>query len=124
MEDLAAGTKRTSYDTKAHIYTHSVALASACKLLGWNARQLFQKEALEYYLIHRELSFEHLKIELRDGILQTLNEGIERAGKVIGFSGRIEIEGLPTIRDVESARNHLEAGDLPFNKILEPFLGF
>lgn len=124
MKDLAAGTKRTPFDVKAHFHTSSMALASACKLLGWNARQLFQKEALECYLIYRELVFQRFKIELRDGIIQTLNEGVERAGRVIGFSGRIDIEGLPTIRDVESARNHLVTGDLPFNKILDPFLGF
>lgn len=121
MEELASGSLKTPYDVKAHILTHKVALAKAAKLSGWNARLLFQDTALEYYLIHRDLVFERFKIDLRDSILATLNEGIMRAGQQIGFTAKMVLSGLPTTADVETAYLHLQQGDVPFAEILETF---
>lgn len=121
MEELASGAMKTPYDVKAHILMHKVALAKATKPSGWNARWMFQDAALEYYLIHRNLTFERVKIELRDSILATLNEGIERAGQELGFTTKIVIGGLPTIADVRAANDHLQKGDIPFAEILETF---
>jgi hypothetical protein len=124
MEELASGATKTPYDVKAHIFLHKVALAKAAKLSGWNARLLFQDVALEYYLIHRDLVFEQFKIELRDSILATLNEGIARAGQVLGFNTNIVINGLPTTADVRTADDHLQKGDVPFAEVLEPFRSY
>lgn len=121
MQELATGLRKSRYDVKVHRYIHNLALANVTKIIGWNARQLFRDEALEYYLIHRILSFEMFKIILRDSILKQLNVGIDRAGKVIDFKGQIVLTGLPEINDVENARRHLKAGDATFKEILEPF---
>ena len=121
MRELATGLRKSRYDVKVHRFIHNLALANVTKIIGWNARQLFRDEALEYYLIHRILSFEMFKIMLRDGILKQLNVGIDRAGKVIGFKGQIVLTDLPEINDVENARRHLKAGDATFKEILEPF---
>jgi hypothetical protein len=121
MEELASGSMKTPYDVKAHILTRKVSLAKAAKPSGWNARWLFQDAALEYYLIHRDLVFERFKIELRDSILAKLNEGIVRAGQVIGFTTKIVINGLPTATDVQTAVDHLQKGDIPFKEVLDPF---
>ncbi len=121
MEDLAAGIKTAPYDAQAHIQQSKRALASAVRSLGWNARLLLEGEALEYYLMHRELIFNRFKIEMRDNILETLNEGLVRAGEVVGFEARLVVEGLPTLHDVACAERRLAEGSATFEQILAPF---
>ncbi len=121
MKEMASGSMKTPYEVKTHIYRRKVALASATKLYGWNARLAFQEEALEYYLIHRSLLFEHFKIGLRESILETLNQGIKRAGGQLGFDTKIIVIGLPTLNDVKIADDHLQKGDLRFAEIMETF---
>jgi hypothetical protein len=123
MEELVAGFRKTPYDVTAHHHLRQAALAQVTKDFGWNARNLFQNEATEFYLIYRYLKFEKFKIELRNKILDTLNAGLELVGKQLGFNTKILVNGLPTLDDVQSAHNHLIKGDTPFEKILEPFQG-
>jgi hypothetical protein len=114
--------KRLLYDFNSHSHAHKLALADATKLIGWNARGLLsEEEILQYYQLHRDLLFERFVIELRNSILITLNDGLERAGRVAEFSGQLEIKGLPTLIDVDAAKAHLEAGDQSFEQILDPF---
>lgn len=124
MKELAAGLKKTPYDVAEHHHLKNVALAKTTKDFGWNARNSFEKEASEYYLIYRHLKFERFKIELRNKIVDTLNAGIELAGKQLDFDNKISINGLPTLDTVETAFNHLQQGDVPFGEVLEPFQGF
>jgi hypothetical protein len=121
MKELAANKIKTPYNVKGHYFMQKVALARATRFLGWNGRQLFQDEALEYYLIRRNLLFEHFIIELREIILMTLNQGIKRGGDELGFQTKIVINGLPTIADIQAANDHLQKGNMPFAEILEPF---
>jgi hypothetical protein len=124
MKELAAGVRKTPYDVTAHYHLRNVALAKITKGFGWNARNSFEKEASEYYLIYRYLKFEKFRIELRNMILDTLNAGLELAGKQLSFNNKILVNGLPTLDDVQSAYDHLAKGDIPFAEVLEPFQGF
>lgn len=124
MKELAAGFRKTPYDVTTHYHLRNVALAKITKDFGWNARNSFEKEASEYYLIYRYLKFEKFRIELRNSILDTLNAGLELVGKQLGFKTKILANGLPTLDDVQTAFNHLTKGDIPFGEILEPFQGF
>jgi|GEM_PF-728944 len=114
--------KSFRYDVKEIIRARMLAIASAGKPIGWNARGTFGEEVLEYYELYRRLLFEQFKIELRNSVLSTLNEGLERAGHELGFSGHIEMNGLPTLEDVKLAQAQLEGGKRPFNEIFAPFL--
>ncbi len=124
MKELAAGFRKTPYDVTKHYHLRNVALAKIMKDFGWDARNSFEKEASEYYLIYRYLKFEKFRIELRNSILDMLNDGIERAGRELGFNVKILVSGLPTLDDVQNAYNHLQQGDIPFGEVLEPFQGF
>jgi hypothetical protein len=124
MKELAVGVRKTPYDVTAHYHLRNVALAKITKDFGWNARNSFEKEASEYYLIYRYLKFEKFRIELRNMILDTLNAGLELAGKQLSFNNKILVNGLPTLDDVQSAYDHLAKGDIPFAEVLEPFQGF
>jgi len=124
MKELAAGFRKTPYDVTTHYHLRNVALAKITKDFGWDARNSFEKEASEYYLIYRYLKFEKFRMELRNIILDTLNAGLELVGKQLGFNTKILVNGLPTLDDVQTAYNHLLQGDIPFGEILEPFQGF
>jgi hypothetical protein len=120
-QELNGRSKQSFLDSSARIRTYKMALAESGKLIGWNARGLFSEDVLEYYSLHRQLLFEKFEIELRNDILSTLNDGLDRTGKEMGFSGKLEIEGLPTLADVDVAQTHLAAGDSSFEEILDSF---
>ena len=122
FEDMTRGTPRASYDFTMHEHSRKRAIARITKSVGWDARSDLGEEALEFYLLYRWLTFKRFKIELRDGILDTLNAALKKAGKQLGFSAQLRIQGLPTLADVDAARVQLENGAQPFGKIVEPFL--
>ncbi len=124
VNDMAKESSRTPYNATSHILSHNLAVARATRLVGWNARQLFQKDPLEYYLIRRRLRFEEFKIKLRERIIDDLDRGIERSCRRLGHEARIRVEGLPTIRDLQIANEHLQKGDVSFAALLEPFNGY
>ena len=114
--------EKIPFDLKIHIRTQKLALAHAGKLIGWNARGLFDNEILEFYYTYRHLIFERFKINFRNDILERFNDGLARVGKKLGFSAQLKIEGLPSLLDVEKAQQQLEKGDKSFIKILDDFL--
>ncbi len=105
------------FEFAAYERSQKEALAAATRAIGWNARGLLQKEPLEHYWMQRHLTFEEFKIQLRDEILATLREGLERIGRVMGLSGELEVSGLPTIADVARARAALMEGEGTFKEI-------
>jgi hypothetical protein len=115
------GSRQTPFDSTAHIHLEKQALAEAGKPIGWDARGLFREETLEFYDLYRALAFERFKIELRTTLLEKVNEVLTFAGQKVGFSGQLQISGLPTLKEVEVAQAHLSAGDRPFQEILKPF---
>jgi len=101
--------------------TQKMALYEATKLIGYNFRDYNSEMLSEYYVWYRELEFERFKIRLRDSILMTLNQGLIRAGKELGFHSQIEINGLPSETDVEAAHERLASGVGTFNEIVSSF---
>ncbi|HEV2314774.1 MAG TPA: hypothetical protein VGR94_05675 [Candidatus Acidoferrales bacterium] len=122
LKDFPHSAQNYHYDSSNQVHSQKLALAEAGKAIGWNARGLFQEDVLEFYSLKRHLLFERFKIELRNSILTTLNHGLKLAGKEMGFSAEIIIEGLPTIDHVEKAESELESGTRPFAEIYKPFL--
>lgn len=121
LEELSEFQRHTTFNAEAHRHTHQLAIAYACKDLGWDARGLLRENVLEYYLLHRRLQFERFKIELREQLLRTFNEGLDRLDREIGFTGRLTIAGVPSLSDIERAEAHLAEGDLSFQDLVEQF---
>jgi hypothetical protein len=118
---LEATKRNIPYDFKAHERSMKLALVEAVKPIGWNARGSFNDSVLSYYWILISLTFERFKIRLRETMLATLNAGLERVGEKLGFQGRLKIEGLPTLADVDRAIEHLNSGAMPFTDVMKPF---
>ena len=96
-EELGEPRKQVSLDRNAYARACQLAIADAYKDLGWDARGFINKDMLRYYVLHRKLRFERFRIQLREHLLGTLNEGLARAGKNVGFAGRLTVEGVPSL---------------------------
>jgi hypothetical protein len=114
--------ERMQFDFSVYQRSLKQAVAAATQAVGWNARGLLTDDLLEHYWMQRQLMFEEFKIQLRDEILASLSEGLERVGRVMGFSGQLEIWGLPTAADVTRARTALMEGKGSFKDIMGPVM--
>jgi hypothetical protein len=109
------------FEAGSHIYAQKLALAAATRQIGWNARGLFSDEISEFYTLKRQLQFERFKIELRDDILATLNQGLKTSFRKLELDCEVSIKGLLTIAEVEKADAALDAGTIPFADIWNLF---
>lgn len=121
MEEFGHARKRVPFDYGVHARAQRLAVANACRSLGWNAKNFDNEGMLEYYALRRELRFERFKTELRGYLLDRLNEALARAGERVGFAGQLAIEGVPSLTDVKTAETHLAAGDTSFGDLMKPF---
>ena len=115
---------QTAFEVEEHIRANRRAIASVTEAIGWNARGLFEKQALEYYQIYRELKFQEFKVDIRESILETLNAGLARIGMIVGFQAAVQLGGLPTKEEIQKARQALLAGPSTMGEIWKPFLKY
>jgi hypothetical protein len=121
-EIMLDATKRNiPYDFKAHQRSMKLALVEAVKPIGWNARGSFTDCVLSYYWIRNLLTFEKFKVQLRNTMLATLNDGLHAIGQKLDFKTQIKIDGLPTFADVETAIENLNSGSMAFTEVMNPF---
>jgi hypothetical protein len=112
---------KVPYEFKTHQRSMNLALAEACRDIGWTARGAFNGEVLSYYWIQKLLVFEKFQIALRESILEALNDGLSRIGRKIGFQATLTISGLPTNQEVDEAMQNLRSGSTAFTDIMDPF---
>jgi hypothetical protein len=79
------------YDAEEHIRAEKLALAAATRTIGWTGGETLSEIFLEYYTLHRRLVFERFVISLREAILETLNEMLDRVGPRFGARSRLQI---------------------------------
>ncbi len=100
----------------------SLAVLEATRPLGWNARRTANEDITEYYYFDRFLTFEKFKIELRNSILETLNNMLNAISPTGMIAPEIIIKGLPSLEAVDEAREKLREGPTKFEEIIAPFL--
>lgn len=110
-----------AFDFRTYERSIALAVAHATRDIGWNARGLLDKHFTEYYQVWRQLRFEEFLIRIREAILEDLNVGLEKAGRLCGFSAKLTLRGLPTRSDVQAARRAWQEGSASFQEILAPF---
>lgn len=121
LNSIDGNPNQVPFDITAFNYSHNLALAEAGKSIGWNSFVSPDSGILEYYNIYRFLLFEKFKINLRNSILSTFNEGLHIIGQRLGFSAELGIEGLPSIEDANIALSKLSDGNISFNEIIDQF---
>lgn len=100
----------TPYDFSAHQREKGELFASVTAPVGWNVRDLFKEDHLEPYNVWRQLRFLEFKVRVRDRVMMQLNTTVRDVGEQLGFEATIELSGLPTIADVEAAKDDLRTG--------------
>jgi hypothetical protein len=80
-------------------------------------RELFQDNHLAPYDVWRQLRFLEFKIRLRDLIMNRLNATLSEVGSQLDFQAAIELSGLPTLQDVDNAKNDLRSGRRSLNDL-------
>lgn len=108
MEQSMAGT--SPYSFSQHQRERSELFAKVTQPVGWNVRGLFKDGHLEPYDVWRQLRFLEFKVRLRNSIMDRLNATISEVGRRLGFEASIELTGLPTLEDVETAKEDFRLG--------------
>jgi hypothetical protein len=121
---LTATRRKIPFQFPVHRAAMELALAENLKNTGWMARGLFQEGKLSYYSVYMHLTFERFKLKLRTAFIEQLNAGITRIAKTMNCSGNLEITGLPTEEEINTAFAKLESGQEAFTQIMEPFLRY
>jgi hypothetical protein len=124
IENLRPDAKRVPFDVRQFSRATDLAIATAAREIGWTGRAIYgfgEARVVEHYWWYREFAFERFLIELREGFLSQLNEGLRRIGARYGFEGQLAIEGLPSLADVDDAQQHLFAGDRSLTEINSAF---
>lgn len=103
-------TDPTPYDFKAHMREKAALFAEVTQPIGWNVRGLFNDSQLEPFSVWRQIRFLEFKITMRDSIINRLNNVIEQVGHRMGFQATVEAVGLPTLDDVQRAKEDFRSG--------------
>jgi hypothetical protein len=92
-----------------------LAIASESADWGWQPRDLWQKETLEYFRIYRHLRFALSMAILREHIIDSMNNLLQR----VGISARVVLKGLPTKGDIGKYIEEMERGKMTFDDAWE-----
>jgi hypothetical protein len=114
-----AQNSKTLYDFATHERSFSIALAESVRGIGWGARASFQRKVTNYYWLRQEFRFRRFEMEVREILIEQLNEVMQRVGPRLGWSAQITVKGLPIGTDYERALTQLEQGTKPFIEIMD-----
>ena len=109
------------FDLSAFQAQSELVLTAGTSRVGWTARGLLAPRMLEYYYLFRMLRFVEFRFWLRDQILATLNEALDRVGHELGISGSIKLTGVRTVSDVRAAVEAMSRRERDFRQILQVF---
>jgi hypothetical protein len=118
---LTAFQTNLPFDWQIHERAMMLALAEAGKPIGFASRGMFNKHVATPYWIRMRLLHERFLIELRQSLLDTLNNALKRIGSRMGFECELKVDGFPTDRDIEIALNQLDSGSLPLVKLMDVY---
>jgi hypothetical protein len=121
MYEASQNNNKLGYDAKEHIRAEHLAIAAATRSTGWSANQSLYELFTEYYVLHRRLVFEGFVIALRESILQTLNKAVGKIAEQFGTTAKLKVTGLPTLEDVNRAKEELASGGRTFGSVLDDF---
>jgi hypothetical protein len=90
-----------------------LAVASESARWGWKARDLWMDHTLEYFRIYRHLRFALSMAILREYIVNSMNDLLQR----VSFPSSLILRGLPTASEVKSYLAKMEKGEMSFDDV-------
>lgn len=109
------------YDYKAHSRARSAAHGCVGRRWGYGHRNLLMDEMGDFFYFERTLLWERFLVQLREALLLQLNEAIIRLEQLAGPLGQIQVEGLPSLSDADSALQKLREGPSSYSALTKPF---
>ena len=88
--------------------------------VGWDGRRS-EKVELEYYSLVRYLRFEQFKYQLRNSIINGLNEGFSKIRRS-WTAPKIVQNVFPSQKDIDEANTKLHEGTIGFSELFKPFM--
>jgi hypothetical protein len=107
---LQSTRETTPYNFSAHQREKGRLFAEVTQPIGWNVRDSFKDDQLEPFSVWRQIRFLEFKVIVRDSIIEQLNTAIGQVGKRMGFSASITVTGVPTLSDVQQAKDDFRNG--------------
>lgn len=88
---------------------------------GWLRRGRYLEKMTEFYDFVRYLRFKRAQAQLRDYIMKAINDFLSSLEKH-GFSKiKLDIEGVPSVTEIEKLASDLDAGEIGFQEIVNQF---
>lgn len=116
---MSGNSQWSGFDFTHYNNAEIVGLARSTRRLGWNARQLFNEKANEFYWVHRHLAFQLTRARLRESIVATLNEALRRVGAHMGFQATVTVAGVPTAKEIAKVILDVQAGKVELSVAIE-----
>lgn len=114
-QDMAEGKASPPFSFSDYRKNTYAKIARLTRLWGWYARNLWREDTLEYYQMYRILLFRRTLALLRGHILKELNGRLSE----LGMPGKLIIQGLPTMRDIDHILDELREGSMNFEEALK-----
>lgn len=122
INEILQTSTKNMYSSDYFHRVNDLILARITKEIGWFARSLLDKRAMQFYSVLRFLRFHKFKAKLRQTIISAINDALTQAGKELGFSAEIEISGVLTVDDIEELIDALMHGKMEFSDIYKHIL--
>jgi len=118
MRDLEIQKQQPGYDFSTYRDNQDIFILKLTKELGWPARSLSSDKILEFYQLYRYLKYARTQAILREYIIGSLNEILNRIGKDLGFKAKVIIKNCLSSRELEKHMKNLIDGKLQFSELV------
>ena len=118
-DDLMNSNKFATFDQSWYHHQGNLRLARITKETGWSCRSALSNYTTEYYTLDRRLKFNKFLIEIRNCIINDLNEGLEKINLANWNCPKLQIIEANTItyNKVTEVDNLLKNGSSSFREI-------
>jgi hypothetical protein len=88
---------------------------------GWLRRGVYSDKMTEFYYVARYLRFKRAQAQLRDYLLNAINEFLSGLEKLGLPKTNLEVEGIPSLDQITQMATDLDSGTIGFKQIIDRF---
>lgn len=114
MLEMGPAVTKRYFDHTAYQAHRRRCTATITQHLGWTARGAFSETTSEFYRLMRHLRFLRTKAELREHLLNSLNQALQIIGRKMNFKADIQMTGLTQPSSYDNYMVELRDGKLGF----------
>ena len=112
-QDLTRQVQSRAFDYQLYSRNAEIYFRRMTKTYGWNRRDWSQDWATDFFSFFRLVNFSWAQALMREHVIDELNRLFVR----LGVNSEIEVNGLPTAKDILEVRIRLLAGSISFDDV-------